>query len=84
MSWSEPEMVVEMRSHGGVSSSVYRAYCAAGGNCGITLLVFGMCVVAQVAISSADYWMSYWYVLLQLSSRIDELYRTILRWKFFH
>ncbi|XP_023714338.1 probable multidrug resistance-associated protein lethal(2)03659 isoform X2 [Cryptotermes secundus] len=60
MSWSEPQMLAEMRSRGGVSFSVYRAYCAAGGSCGITLLVFGVCILAQFVFSLGDYWMSYW------------------------
>jgi hypothetical protein len=67
-------MLAEMRSQGGVSFGVYRAYCAAGGNCGVTLLVFGVCMLAQFVFSLGDYWMSYWYVLLKLSGRIDECY----------
>ncbi|PSN47512.1 hypothetical protein C0J52_02253 [Blattella germanica] len=56
----EPEMVAEMRTRGKVSSYVYKAYCSAGGNCCITMIVFGVCILAQVAISSGDYWMSFW------------------------
>ncbi|PSN47504.1 hypothetical protein C0J52_02254 [Blattella germanica] len=47
-----------VRTRGKVSSQVYRAYCAAGGNCCITVIVFSVCLLAQVAISSGDYWMS--------------------------
>ncbi|KAJ9591424.1 hypothetical protein L9F63_002030, partial [Diploptera punctata] len=60
MSSSELQIEAEMRARGSVSSRVYRAYCAAGGNCCITMLVFGVCLLAQIAISSGDYWMSYW------------------------
>jgi hypothetical protein len=72
MSWTQQEVVAEMRSRGSVSSSVYRAYCAAGGSCGFTLLVFSVCVLAQVSISLGDYWVSFWYV--QLLRRTDESY----------
>jgi hypothetical protein len=64
LSNSEPNIMAEMRARGSVSSRVYRAYCAAGGNCCITMLVFAVCVLAQISISSGDYWMSYWYVLI--------------------
>jgi hypothetical protein len=55
-------MVAEMQARGSVSSEVYWVYVSAGGNCIVTLLVFGMCILAQLAISGGDYWMAYWYV----------------------
>jgi hypothetical protein len=55
-------MVAEMQAEGSVNSKVYWMYVSAGGNCIVTLLVFGMCILAQLAISGGDYWMSYWYV----------------------
>jgi hypothetical protein len=72
-----------MRSRGGVSFSIYRAYCAAGGNCGITLLVFGVCVLAQFVFSLGDYWMSYWYVLLTIIKNLMD-YRTTCFANVFH
>jgi ATP-binding cassette subfamily C (CFTR/MRP) protein 4 len=59
---STPEIAAEMLTRGSVVSGVYRAYFSAGGNCVVTLLVFGLCVLSQLAISGGDYWMSYWYV----------------------
>jgi hypothetical protein len=59
---SVPEIAAEMQTQGSVGSRVYRAYFSAGGNCMVTLLVFGLCVLSQLAISGGDYWMSYWYV----------------------
>jgi hypothetical protein len=55
-------MMAEMQAKGSVSSRVYWEYFSAAGNCTFTLLVFGMCILAQLAISGGDYWMSYWYV----------------------
>lgn len=60
----EPKQVVEMRTRGRVKSGVYRAYCAAGGNCCITLLMLSVFVLAQLVVSVGDYWMSFWYVCL--------------------
>jgi hypothetical protein len=61
---SEPRQVAEMRTRGRVRSGVYRAYCAAGGNCLITLIVLSVFILAQLAVSVGDYWMSFWYVCL--------------------
>jgi ATP-binding cassette subfamily C (CFTR/MRP) protein 4 len=59
---SVPEVAAEMQTRGTVGAKVYRVYFSAGGNCMVTLLVFGVCVLSQLAISGGDYWMSYWYV----------------------
>lgn len=75
--------MAEVRSRGAVSSSVYRAYCAAGGSCGFTLLVFGVFAVGQVAISSGDYWVSFWYVqLLRRMEWVLQDFRIVLCSKF--
>ncbi|XP_021935708.1 multidrug resistance-associated protein 4-like isoform X2 [Zootermopsis nevadensis] len=73
VSWSEQEVAAEMRSHGVVSSSVYRTYCAAGGSCGFTLLVFGVCILSQLAISSGDYWLSVWSNVEEKRASLIEL-----------
>ncbi|PNF26812.1 hypothetical protein B7P43_G17381 [Cryptotermes secundus] len=57
---SIPEMAAEMQARGSVGSRVYWVYFSAGGNCMVILLVFGLCVLSQLAISGGDYWMSYW------------------------
>jgi hypothetical protein len=57
---SEPRQGAEMQTRGRVRSSVYRAYCAAGGNCGVTFVVLAVFILAQVAVSVGDYWMSFW------------------------
>lgn len=62
MAGSVPEMAAEMQAQGSVGSRVYWVYFSAGGNCLVILLVFGLCVLSQLAISGGDYWMSYWYV----------------------
>jgi hypothetical protein len=62
LSGCEPEAVAEMRTRGKVDFRVYWSYFAATGNCGIILLVFGVCVLEQFVISGGDYWMSYWQV----------------------
>ncbi|PSN47509.1 hypothetical protein C0J52_02251 [Blattella germanica] len=53
-----PQPVLEMRTQGSVGCYIYRAYCAAGGNCFCVMLVFGFCILAQVTVSGADYWMT--------------------------
>jgi hypothetical protein len=55
--------VSEMRTQGRVDWSVYQSYFAAGGSCCFILLVFGLCILVQVATRSGDYWMAYWYVI---------------------
>ncbi|PNF26824.1 hypothetical protein B7P43_G17385 [Cryptotermes secundus] len=57
---SEPKQIAEMRTRGRVRSGVYRAYCAAGGNCLITFIVLSVFILAQLAVSVGDYWMSFW------------------------
>jgi hypothetical protein len=63
LSGCEPEAVAEMRTQGKVGFSIYWSYLAATGNCSLILLVFGVCMLEQLAISGGDYWMSYWQVL---------------------
>ncbi|KAJ9591422.1 hypothetical protein L9F63_002028, partial [Diploptera punctata] len=59
----EPVKVAEMRKRGNVSAEVYQSYCAASGNwCLITFVLF-ITVLAQIFISSADYWMSFCSIL---------------------
>ncbi|XP_069701973.1 probable multidrug resistance-associated protein lethal(2)03659 isoform X2 [Periplaneta americana] len=70
VSGSEPVKVSEMRTRGTVSSKVYQSYFAAGGNWLITFLVFGVCVLGQVAIRAGDYWIAYW-------TNVEELRRNI-------
>jgi len=62
----EPKQVAEMRTRGRVRSGVYRAYCAAGGNCYIKLIMLSVFILAQLVISGGDYWMSFWYVCCTL------------------
>lgn len=59
---SEPKQVAEMQTKGRVRSGVYRAYCAAGGDCCVMLFMLFVFILAQFAVSAGDYWMSVWYV----------------------
>ena len=55
-------MIVETRRQGRVDTGIYWSYLSAGGSWFIVSLAFYVNVLTQLAISGADYWMSYWYV----------------------
>jgi ATP-binding cassette subfamily C (CFTR/MRP) protein 4 len=64
----EPIEIAETRSSGNISLTVYSSYFSAGGNiCKITFLLF-MCVFTQVLASGGDYWITFWYFILFMSS----------------
>lgn len=56
----EPQEVQEQRSTGSVGAYVYKAYLKAGGNWFIIFNVFLMFVLAQIAASAGDYFITYW------------------------
>lgn len=56
----EPEEVEETRTKGSVSSGVYKAYFAAGGNCCVIFTMFFSFVLAQIAASAGDYFITFW------------------------
>lgn len=56
----EPEEVQEQKSKGSVSAAVYKAYFSAGGNCCVVFTMFSMFVLAQIAASAGDYFITYW------------------------
>lgn len=57
---AEPPEVVESRTSGNVSFSVYSSYFFAGGNRFKVFFFFFICVFAQVLGTSGDLWMTYW------------------------
>lgn len=50
----------EQRIHGGISWRAYWEYIRAGGSAPFLLLVAAAFLVAQVATSGSDYWVTYW------------------------
>ncbi|PNF34547.1 hypothetical protein B7P43_G10751 [Cryptotermes secundus] len=69
---SEPEVVAEMRTQGKVRAKVYWSYFAATGSWGIILLVFGVCILEQLALSGGDYWISFWSKVEEHRSAISK------------
>lgn len=63
----EPEEVAEMRTSGNISGKVYAGYFLAGGNWCIVTLIFGLCVLAQLAASGGDFFISQWVNIEELS-----------------
>lgn len=55
-----PNEVEEQKSKGSVSAGVYKAYFGAGGNCCFIFFMFQLFVLAQVAASAGDYFITYW------------------------
>lgn len=55
-----PVEVQEHRSTGSISAGVFKAYFAAGGNCCWIFNMFMLFVLAQVAASAGDYFITYW------------------------
>ncbi|KAF2900921.1 hypothetical protein ILUMI_05261, partial [Ignelater luminosus] len=60
-----PQQVEEQRSTGTISSYVYKSYISAGGNCFVVFGVFFLLIIAQVAASLGDYFITYWVNLEQ-------------------
>ncbi|XP_012274748.1 probable multidrug resistance-associated protein lethal(2)03659 [Orussus abietinus] len=56
----EPAEVAEMRSVGTVGGWVYLSYLRAGGNWGIVIGIFLLCVFAQMAASGGDFFIARW------------------------
>lgn len=55
-----PVEVAETRSSGNVKKTVYFAYIRAGGNVFKISFLTIVCIVTQVLVTGADYWISYW------------------------
>lgn len=51
---------LESRSTGSVSAQVYKSYFRSGGHCCTIFIVFLLFVLAQLAASGGDYFLSYW------------------------
>lgn len=59
---SKPTEVVETRTSGNISRTVYMSYFFAGGRkCKILFFIF-ICILTQVLSSLGDSWISYWYL----------------------
>ncbi|XP_078047115.1 putative multidrug resistance-associated protein lethal(2)03659 [Augochlora pura] len=56
----DPVEVEESRSKGRISGEVYSGYLKAGGNWCLISVVFLLCVLAQLAASGGDYFISQW------------------------
>lgn len=57
----EPTEVVETRSSGNISHTVYLSYLFSGGRkCKILFFIL-ICIFTQVFSSLSDFWISYWY-----------------------
>ncbi|XP_033334914.2 ATP-binding cassette sub-family C member 4 isoform X1 [Megalopta genalis] len=56
----DPVEVEETRSKGKISGEVYSGYLRAGGNWCLILIVFLLCILAQLAASGGDYFISQW------------------------
>jgi hypothetical protein len=59
-----PVKETEIRSEGSVSGEVYGQYLKSGGNYCQLFFMFSIFILAQLAGSGADYWMSFWYAHL--------------------
>lgn len=55
-----PVEVQEQKTIGSVSAGVYKAYFGAGGNCCFIFFMFQLFVLAQIAASAGDYFITYW------------------------
>lgn len=55
-----PSELQETRTVGSVSSEVYKSYFKSGGHCCTIIVLFFLFLLAQVAASSGDYFISYW------------------------
>lgn len=56
----EPVEVMETRTSGNVSHSVYASYYSAGGNTFKLIFFIFMCIITQIFASVGDFWMTYW------------------------
>lgn len=57
----KPVEVVEKRSSGNISFSVYLTYLFSGGREIKILFFIFICILTQVCISSGDVWVTHWY-----------------------
>lgn len=57
----KPVEVVEKRSSGNISFSVYLTYLFSGGREYKILFFIFICILTQVCISSGDVWVTHWY-----------------------
>lgn len=55
-----PQAVAEKSSKGTVQGSLLAQYFKAGANSILLMPMFALFLLAQVAASAADYWVSYW------------------------
>lgn len=55
-----PQAVAEKSSKGTVHGSLLAQYFKAGANTISLMIVFSLFLLAQVAASAADYWVSFW------------------------
>lgn len=55
-----PLQIEEQKSKGTVAGYVYKAYFKAGGNCCVITTLFAFFILAQIAASAGDYFITYW------------------------
>lgn len=66
----KPIEVVESRTSGNISHTVYTSYFFAGGRkCKIIFFIF-VCIFTQVLACLGDSWISYWYLTCAISFNI--------------
>lgn len=57
----EQEKIVELRSSGNISLDTYLSYFLNGGKIYKLLYLICSCILFQIASSSGDLWITYWY-----------------------
>lgn len=55
-----PKQVEELRSTGGVRSSVYTTYFKSGGSCLLKTFAFILFILTPIAAMGGDYWLAHW------------------------
>lgn len=68
-----PVEILETRSTGNVSLSVYMSYIFAGGTWNKLLFFIFICIINQILASSGDLWLTYWYLLKLMSYEIVQV-----------
>lgn len=56
----EPEETHELMEKGTMSGSVYKQYWHEGGSWALLLFLIFSLIIAQIASSGCDYWVTYW------------------------
>ncbi|KAK2579439.1 hypothetical protein KPH14_002650 [Odynerus spinipes] len=77
----EPEEVAEMRTSGNISGRVYAGYFLAGGNWCVVTLIFGLCMLAQLAASGGDFFISQWVNMEERSANVTANGTVDLEWQ---